>query len=165
MRLVSQSGSMRRTALDLGIPPETFRLYVKRRPELTERVYAVLPPQHNYPSDQKLIRLMQQHRSYHKVATEVGVRRESLRDYIERRPELHTAMEAERPPKLSEEHKRKRAKEASRKWAETNRRNNPEQVREARRDQAPDTPTAKARGSVSAAHSRRFALREGSSLG
>lgn len=126
VRLVAESQSMRRTALDLGIPPENFRLYIKRRPELAEIVYAALPPQHNYPSNKKLVELMKQHRSYKAVAAHVGVRRESLRDYIERRPDLHEAMKAELPNPLSEAEKRERHREASRRWAARNRGKDPD---------------------------------------
>lgn len=84
---------MRKAAQLLGIPDENLRVYILRRPHLKERIYAMLPSQHNYPSDERLVELMRQHRNYKDVAKACGVRRESLRDYLARRPELKDLME------------------------------------------------------------------------
>lgn len=51
-----------------------------------------MPQRHGWPSDEDLVALMQEHRSFSAVAKSVGLRRESLRDYLSARPALGSRM-------------------------------------------------------------------------
>jgi hypothetical protein len=84
----------------------------------------------NYPSDSELIQLFKIHRTMVKVAAELGVRREYLRDYLKTRPELNKACREHMglPPGVRQE----RNREAQLRW----KKNNPEKVREINRNWA-----------------------------
>lgn len=89
---------------------------------------------HSYPPDQKLISLMASFGSYTKVATQVGVRRESLRDYLETRPELRSQMDSHRLPKLTPEDVRERGLVSGREYQRRYRQRDPELARQRRRE-------------------------------
>lgn len=65
-----------------------------------------------WPGDDELVALMEEHQSLSQVARTQGKRRESLRDYLSRRPALDARMREHIPKKRSEEEQARRNREA-----------------------------------------------------
>lgn len=83
----------------------------------------------NYPPEDELVEMMKELRTYKAVAAQLGLARESLKDYLKRRPELKARMDAHRPPLLSTEERASRNREAGRRYKARMQRDNPEHVR------------------------------------
>lgn len=136
VQLVERQRSLRRVALDLGIPPENLRVYILKRPKLKERIYALLPERYanNYPSDEEMVALMEEHRNFGGVAKACGVIRESLKDYLRIRPELKARMEQHSVKRewesRSPEERKAIQREQARKWSAKEQKANPERKRE-----------------------------------
>ena len=89
---------------------------------------------HDYPADDELVVLMQRCGNFNAVAREIGVRRESLRDYLARRPQLNEAMRAARKPRLTPEQRAENDRRCAREWARRYRAENPDEARRVRRE-------------------------------
>lgn len=89
---------------------------------------------HGYPDDATMVHLMELHREFNAVAAAVGVRRESLRDYLAVRPELLAAMTALRAPKLTPEQAENNNRRAQREYQRRYRAERPDEARRKRRD-------------------------------
>lgn len=75
----------------------------------------------SYPDDQTLIRMAEDAPSMTGLARALGVRRESLRDYLVRRPDLNRAVrEAAIRPKLTPEQAKANMSESRAKWRAKN---------------------------------------------
>lgn len=92
-------------------------------------------PRHGYPSDASMIELMAATGSFAAVARRMGVRRGSLRDYLQRRHVLLLAMEAARPTPDSLEVRRARARARNAARQRELRASDPEGERRRRREQ------------------------------
>lgn len=74
----------------------------------------------NYPKDSELIALFAEHKTFNGVARAIGVRRESLRDYLKSRPVLDKACRANLKQRLTPEQRRANDKAAKRKYRYAN---------------------------------------------
>lgn len=88
---------------------------------------------HAYPSNNVLLGLMSDLGTFSAVARAVGVRRESLRDYLSCRSALRDQMIARRTPRLSVEERTENNRRSAREWARKYRAENPEEARRYRR--------------------------------
>jgi 5-methylcytosine-specific restriction endonuclease McrA len=90
--------------------------------------------QHRYPTDTAMVSLMRHYGDYNAVAAAVGVRRESLRDYLAIRPALAAGMDTHRRPLLTPEeaaeNDRRSARDHARRWRAAN----PDKARKRRRE-------------------------------
>lgn len=135
--LVRLHRNLSEIARHLNIPNENLRTHIQRRPDLKEQVYALLPDQYEnaYPPDEELIERMRVLGSHIKVAESCGVRRESLRDYLKRRPQLKAAMDAvgsaAGPGRrlYSDAERKERNRESGRRYAARMRAQDPEKTR------------------------------------
>lgn len=138
---VAETGSFVRAAPLLGVSVGHLARTVRANPSLSAACEAVRRKPHeqrgaytdNYPADDQLLALMQEHRSLSAVARCCGVRRESLRDYLTRRPELEARMRALIPAKLTEAERTERNRRASRDYMRRKRLTDPTTVRSRRR--------------------------------
>lgn len=89
----------------------------------------------NYPSPDEMVSLMKRLGSWNQVAAEIGVRRESLRDYLQRRPELKASMAEYLTPVLTDDQRVSNRRKASREHQQRWRAANPELARSLRREQ------------------------------
>jgi hypothetical protein len=109
--LFAQHGSGTRVAAEIGVHQSVLRAYLCARkrsalratceavqPQRPGAYYKRQPSTTNYPSDGEMVVLMAECRSFNGVARAVGVNRESLRDYLRRRPALDSAMRAHMRP-------------------------------------------------------------------
>ncbi len=140
--LFREHGSQGGVATALGVPAHAISNHLTRNPSLREQVRAFYrepstfcAPRHSYPSDNELVEMMRMSGSLTAVARACGVRRESLRDYLVRRPALDSRMREWLRPKLSEEEAQRRNREGARLYAERMRREHPEETRRKRREQ------------------------------
>lgn len=104
-------GSRVKVARAIGVDPSVLRAYLfaKKRAALRATCEAVQPKRPassyrpkgsyttNYPRDADLVSLMRALGTFRAVADVLGVRRESLRDYLARRPDLDAGMRAQHP--------------------------------------------------------------------
>lgn len=88
---------------------------------------------HAYPPDAQLLALMSRLGTFNAVARQLGVARESLRDYLGARPALRDQMVARRTPRLTPDEVRENSRRAARDWARQWRASNPEESRRYRR--------------------------------
>lgn len=79
----------------------------------------------NYPPNEQIVRDYLVCGSMQKIAESYGVRRESLRDYVNRRPELKEALQSARLVYYAPEKVAERNKQSKRRWKNAN----PEKVR------------------------------------
>lgn len=89
---------------------------------------------HSYPADAELLALMKRYGNFVQVADTVGVKRESLRDYLAVRPALRDQMHALRTPELTPEQALENDRRAKREYARRWRAENPDESRRVRRE-------------------------------
>jgi len=82
-----------------------------------------------------MVDLMRSCGSWNKVAESIGVARESLREYVKRRPELKAEMAACLKPVLTEQQRLENRRKSGREYQQRWRLANPEEAREKRRIQ------------------------------
>lgn len=90
-------------------------------------------PRHGYPTDDEMVRLMAEAGSLSAVARRCGVRRESLRDYLSRRPRLRERLERARPIALTADERRSRKRAAGQEYMRRKRLEEPNTMRVRRR--------------------------------
>lgn len=88
-----------------------------------------------YPSDDELVRLMAKYQSFNKVAEHIGLKRESLKDFLRIRPNLKARMDEHRRKKLTPEQARENNSRSKREHARRYRAANPDEARRKRREQ------------------------------
>jgi 5-methylcytosine-specific restriction endonuclease McrA len=93
------------------------------------------PGIHGYPGDDELVALMARHGDFNGVAADLGVARESLRDYLATRPTLRDRMYAAQRPRLTVQQALENDRRCSREWARRWRAENPDEARRQRRQQ------------------------------
>lgn len=98
-----------------------------------------------WPDDDELVALMAEHQSFTKVANSQGKRRESLRDYLNRRPELDCRMREHIPAKLTPEERLDRDRACGRRYARRQQQENVEHKRAQNRKWAKNQDPAKRR--------------------
>lgn len=89
----------------------------------------------DYPSPDELDRLMQEHQSWNGLASVVGVKRESLRDYLSIRPDLKSRLSKHLRKPYTPEEAHASQRKSSRDWARRWRQANPDEARRVRREQ------------------------------
>lgn len=89
---------------------------------------------HDYPPDTALVAMMRRHGKYADVARELGVSRESLRDYLASRDALRADMDSHRTPRLTPEQAAENDRRCARDYARRWRAQNPDKSRRIRRE-------------------------------
>jgi 5-methylcytosine-specific restriction endonuclease McrA len=89
---------------------------------------------HGYPSNTELVALMTRLGNFNDVSREIGVRRESLRDYLNVRPALKAEMYARQTPRLTPDQAIENDRRAKREHARRYRAENPDEARRYRRE-------------------------------
>ena len=88
---------------------------------------------YSYPDNATLVELMTKWGNFNDVARAVGVSRESLRDYLARRPALYAEVRSRQTPRLTPEQAKENSRRSAREWARRWRADNPEEARRVRR--------------------------------
>lgn len=139
---VALYGSMAAVDRAHGWPNGTLDQYARRASRTalraTCKAYARAPHEmrdyaHGYPTDDELVGLMREHRSFAAVARSLGRRPESLRGYLSRRPALDARMREHLPPRLTAAERQLAARASSRDYMRRQRLAEPTTTRARRR--------------------------------
>lgn len=109
----------------LGLPREILRRYIANNPELRERVeglsdFRATATRYEYPSDDVLVEMMADAKTYIGVARMLGISRQAFYEYIRGREQLKARLESLNLVNRSEEEKRARVRQKRREWRKAN---------------------------------------------